>query len=119
VLILSSHVISRVLPMALVALLPHVGDAAGSKSKPLADRISGWALWSNVFWCFGLIPFVVIAQAATEFIAGIGLAFLLWSLMWWRLSRRLQGFTGDALGATQQVCEIGFLLGCLLALGAS
>lgn len=113
-LIVASHVVSRALPMGLVALLPHVGDAAGSKSKPLADRITAGALWSNIFWCFGLFPLILIAQSAIEFIAGLLLAAVVWLLMWWRLQRRLQGFTGDALGAVQQVCEIAFLLGCLL-----
>ena len=32
------------------------------------------------------------------------------------LSRRLNGFTGDTLGASQQVCELAFYLGVLLAL---
>jgi adenosylcobinamide-GDP ribazoletransferase len=32
------------------------------------------------------------------------------------LARRLGGFTGDGLGATQQICEIGFYLGLLLVL---
>jgi adenosylcobinamide-GDP ribazoletransferase len=118
-LILASHVVSRALPMGLLALLPHVGDVAGSKSKPLADSISPAALWSNIFWCFGLLPGVFIAGAAIEFIAGCGAAVLAWVIMWWRLRKRLQGFTGDALGATQQVCEIAFLLGALLALGVA
>lgn len=40
--------------------------------------------------------------------------------LWMRrlLQRRLQGFTGDGLGATQQVGEIAFYLGLVLALGA-
>lgn len=122
-LIMASHVVSRALPMGLLALLPHVGDAGidgkGSKSKPLADSISSKALLSNVFWCIWLLPVVFITDVAIEFIAGVGLALLFWSIMWWRLSRRLQGFTGDALGATQQVCEMAFLLGVLLVLGLS
>jgi adenosylcobinamide-GDP ribazoletransferase len=117
-LIIASHVVSRALPMGLLALLPHVGDAAGSKSKPLADSISPIALWSNFLWCFGLLALILPTQSAIEFIAGCGAALLAWVLMWWRLRARLQGFTGDALGATQQVCEIAFLLGALLALGA-
>ena len=28
--------------------------------------------------------------------------------MLWRFARRLEGFTGDCLGATQQVAEIAF-----------
>jgi adenosylcobinamide-GDP ribazoletransferase len=118
-LIIASHVVSRALPMGLLAVLPHVGDAAGSKSKPLADSISEKALLSNFFWCFALLPGIFIAGTAIEFIAGLGAAFLAWCIMWWRLSKRLQGFTGDALGATQQVCEIAFLLGALLVLGVS
>ena len=31
--------------------------------------------------------------------------------------RRLQGFTGDCLGTTQQLCEIAFYFGCAMALG--
>jgi adenosylcobinamide-GDP ribazoletransferase len=121
--ILGSHVISRALPMGLVALLPHVGDLGGvdgkpgSKSKPLADQISAKALWSNFFWCFGLLVGIYIAQSAIEFIAGVFFAGMAWAFMLWRLRKRLQGFTGDALGATQQVCEIAFLLGALIALG--
>jgi adenosylcobinamide-GDP ribazoletransferase len=118
-LIVASHVVSRALPMALLALLPHVGDAAGSKSKPLADSISPSALLSNGFWCFGLLPAIFIAGVAIEFIAGMGMALLAWGIMWWRLSKRLQGFTGDALGATQQVCEIAFLLGAVMALDSA
>jgi adenosylcobinamide-GDP ribazoletransferase len=113
ILIIASHVVSRALPMGLLAVLPHVGDAGidgkGSKSKPLADSISLAALLSNVFWCFLLFPGVFIAGAAIELIAGLVAASLAWCLMYWRLSKRLQGFTG----------EIAFLLGALLVLGVS
>jgi adenosylcobinamide-GDP ribazoletransferase len=114
-LIFCSHVVSRAFPMAIVALLPHVGDAAGSKSKPLAETVSSRALWSNFLWCFGALALICLAQDAMLFIAGVVLAGLTWALMYARLKKRLQGFTGDALGATQQVCEIAFLLGALLA----
>lgn len=117
--IVASHVVSRALPMGLLALLPHVGDAAASKSKPLADSISGPALRSNFFWCLGLFVFFYCAPHPIELVApmvaGGGAALTAWALMWWRLAKRLQGFTGDALGATQQVCEIAFLFGVLLA----
>ena len=40
----------------------------------------------------------------------------------WRMqrlfARRLGGFTGDCLGATQQVAEVAFYLGAALTLGA-
>jgi adenosylcobinamide-GDP ribazoletransferase len=118
-LIIASHVVSRALPMGLLALLPHVGDAAGSKSKPLADSITTAALFSNFFWCLLALAPVFIEDIAIEYIAGTSLALLAWAVMLWRLKKRLQGFTGDALGATQQVCEIAFLLGALVAAGWS
>jgi adenosylcobinamide-GDP ribazoletransferase len=46
-------------------------------------------------------------------IVASGLAFL---VMWRWFWRRLQGFTGDCLGATQQLCELAFYLGLALCL---
>jgi adenosylcobinamide-GDP ribazoletransferase len=116
-LVLSAHVVSRACPMVLVWLLPHVGDTATSKSKPLADQTTSAVLWSNIAWCLLLLPLLIIAQAATFFIAGCAAALIMLIWMWRLFSKRLQGFTGDCLGATQQVCEIAFYLGALLALG--
>ena len=42
-------------------------------------------------------------------------AAALWMRQW--LHRRLQGFTGDGLGAIEQVSEIAFYLGVALTLG--
>jgi adenosylcobinamide-GDP ribazoletransferase len=133
VALFTAHVVSRFWPLLTIRLLPHVGDAAGSKSKPLADQISGAALGAAFIWCFMALAGVCIAQAATIFVAGpgasvspvVGLALLLgsgvllsglaWAWMKRWFARRLQGFTGDCLGATQQVCEIAFYLGLALA----
>ena len=48
-------------------------------------------------------------------LAASALAFA-WMGRWF--ARRLQGFTGDCLGATQQICELAFYLGFLLGWGA-
>ncbi len=125
-----AHVVSRTWPLFLIRLMPHVGDAAGSKSKPLADQISLASLWTAFFWCFMALALVGYAQAATHFIAieqpavvllqalgsallASGLVFL---LMWRWFWRRLGGFTGDCLGTTQQLCELAFYLGLALCL---
>jgi len=44
-------------------------------------------------------------------------ALAAWVMRGW-FARRLQGFTGDGLGATQQVCEIAFYLGAACGVGA-
>lgn len=125
-----AHVVSRTWPLLLIRLMPHVGDAAGSKSKPLADQISGASLFTAFVWCFMALALVGYAQAATDLIAidmpgtallqallsALALSALAWALMGRWFWRRLQGFTGDCLGATQQVCELAFYLGLAVSL---
>lgn len=113
---LGAHVLSRFAPLLLVRTLPHVGDDARSKSKPLADRITAAALTVAALWCVAPLAGVAVAQGAAFVASGAAVALL--ALLWMRrlFRRRLQGFTGDCLGATQQVCEIAFLLGAALAL---
>lgn len=120
------HVLSRTLPLLLIRLLPHVGDAAGSKSKPLADQISMGALVASWVWCVGGLLLVVWGWSCTGSSASAGVAGLLGAVVasllafarmgrWF--ARRLQGFTGDCLGATQQVCELACYLGFLIGWG--
>ena len=128
--IFAAHVVSRTWPLLLIRLMPHVGDAAGSKSKPLADQISIRSLVAAGIWCFIAIAPVFIGFTAMDIgviqrweaavliplfaaVLASGLAFVYMGRLLWR---RLQGFTGDGLGATQQVCEIAFYLGLVLAL---
>jgi adenosylcobinamide-GDP ribazoletransferase len=116
--ILGAHVASRALPLVLIRALPHVGDTPSSKSKPLADRISGPALLAGFAWLACAAALEWRLYSALFFLAGTAAACMALLLMWRLLRRRLQGFTGDGLGATQQVCEIAFYLGFAAALQA-
>lgn len=131
--VFAGHVVSRTWPLLTIRLLPHVGDTAQSKSKPLADQISLPALLVAALWCFGALALTAAAPAAIEMVAtrfsawdwcrallgGVLAAAVAWLWMYRWFSRRLQGFTGDCLGATQQVCEIAFYLGMACALGGA
>lgn len=119
VALFAAHVSSRFMPLLLIRSLPHVGDTPQSKSKPLAESISSAGLLAGLLWCamavglaWWLMPGAPWVQALLGALAGLA-----W--MWRLLSRRLQGFTGDGLGATQQVCEIGFYLALALSLPAA
>jgi len=126
----SAHVVSRTWPLLTIRLLVHVGDAAGSKSKPLADQISLASLLTAFIWCFMALALVFYAQATLEIVAtnhspeglvqalfnALALSALAWALMTRWFWRRLHGFTGDCLGAIQQVCELAFYLGLGLSL---
>ncbi len=128
--IFAAHVVSRTWPLLLIRLMPHVGDATGSKSKPLADQISIASLLAAGMWCFIALAPVFVAHCAIDsgaihmstwspispllvalFASSLGFAYM--GRMLWR---RLQGFTGDGLGATQQLCELAFYLGLALSL---
>jgi adenosylcobinamide-GDP ribazoletransferase len=116
VALFAAHVTSRTMPLFVIRTLPHVGDTPQSKSKPLAESLSNAALLAGLVWwalamalAWWLLPGVPWAGAVLG--AALGLAW-----MWRLLQRRLQGFTGDGLGATQQVCEVLFYLGLALSL---
>lgn len=112
----AAHVVSRTLPLLLIRALPHVGDTAVSKSKPLADQITLTSLGVAFAWSFSALALASYALPAMTLI--VSCSFSVLALLWMgRLfTRRLQGFTGDCLGATQQVCEIAFYLGLAVAL---
>ena len=112
----TGHVVSRFLPLVVIRLLPHVGDTATSKSKPLTDQISRGSLLIAFIWCFMALALSLWALGAINLIVSCSFAAL--ALLWMArlFRRRLQGFTGDCLGATQQVCEIAFYLGLAVSL---
>ena len=108
--VLGAHVLSRLAPLFLIRGLPYVGDSGTSKSKPLADAIAGSALWVGILWSIPALALIGIAQPAINIIASVLCgALAAYSMARW-LRRRLGGFTGDALGATQQVCELALYL---------
>ena len=103
-------------PLLISRTLPHVGDTPQSKSKPLAESIGNAGLAAGLLWwalamvlVVWLLPTAPWAQAVLGALIG-----LVW--MWRLLQRRLQGFTGDGLGATQQVSEVLFYLGLALSI---
>lgn len=114
--LLAAHVVSRGLPLLLVYLLPHVGDAAGSKSKPLADQITPASLGVAFLWCLFALLLSSFVWGVASLMLACGLSALTLLGMGLFFKHRLQGFTGDCLGATQQVCEIAFYLGLAASL---
>ena len=110
-----AHVLSRAWPLLLVRWLPYVGDAAGLRAKPMAEAISGTSLAAAWLWT-AVVAFALAAwQGAGFLLAPLLASALALALMARLFARRLRGFTGDCLGATQQACEIACYLGIALA----
>ncbi len=113
----AAHVTSRLMPLFLIRYLPHVGDTPQSKSKPLADTIGVAGLLAGCLWWVLAMVLVTLAAPPQPWGAAVAGATIGMLLVGWRLRKRLQGFTGDGLGAAQQLAEIGFYLGLALSLG--
>jgi adenosylcobinamide-GDP ribazoletransferase len=117
-----AHALSRLVPVWLIRWLPYAGDLAHAKAKPLGLQASNAT--------------VLAAMAITALIAAalwLVLDHLGWPVQtWWRamgwstlaalgmtawvarwLQGRLGGFTGDTLGASQQLSEVAILLAWL------
>jgi adenosylcobinamide-GDP ribazoletransferase len=118
-LVMTAHMLSRWYAMALIWRLPYVRDADG-KSKLFADRLSGatWVL-SGAIGTLALLPaWLSIRRAAFEpriLLAAAACAALTAGLAASYFRRRIGGYTGDCLGAVQQLTELAFLIGALAA----
>jgi adenosylcobinamide-GDP ribazoletransferase len=110
--LLASHAMARAGAVSLMASLPYVRDADDSKSKPIAQELSGGAFMLAML--FGLFPAVTITivhkQMWPMMLAGLlaVIAVRIYCAYWFK--KRIGGYTGDTLGCTEQFGEIAFLL---------
>lgn len=117
-----AHALSRLVPVLLTRLLPYAGDVEHAKAKPLALAVATplvWATTANtgvvaaamgLFFLLDGWPMRTLWQALAWGLLGAALV-LVFCLAW--LKRRLGGFTGDTLGASQQLAELATLLAWL------
>lgn len=115
--LVAAHVVSRFLPLLLVRAMQHVGDAARSKSKPLADRIGDAQIVAAGLWCLPPLLVIALGEGPLFVLSGLVLSAASAVLLGRWFFKRLGGFTGDCLGAVQQVSELAFYLGASIALG--
>lgn len=119
VALFAAHVSSRYAPLWLIRCLVHVGDTPQSKSKPLADSIGLVGLSVGGMWWLSGLGLVAFFLPWGVLLVAVLAAAAAAALMGWRLHHRLQGYTGDGLGAAQQLSEIAFYLGLCLAASAA
>jgi adenosylcobinamide-GDP ribazoletransferase len=100
------HALARLAPVAVMVALPYAGTPEHAKAKPLAQQVPraqlGWAL-------LACLPALALMARPLLLLAVAALSALLMGA--W-LRRRLGGYTGDGLGATEQIAELMLLL-CL------
>jgi adenosylcobinamide-GDP ribazoletransferase len=110
--LLLAHSVSRALPVALIRWLPYAGDADAAKAKPLATQVSLGGVAVAVLWAAAAAAALLglrLSSAAALVVSCIAAAAVALLMARWLL-RRLGGFTGDTLGATQQLGELAIYL---------
>ncbi len=107
VALVAGHAFSRLCATLLLASMDYARDDEHSKSRPMAARMGGGALLFAGL--FVLPPLACLPWP--QLLAGIGLALLATFWLARQCQRWLGGYTGDCLGAVQQLSEIAFYLG--------
>ncbi len=118
--LISAHALSRLSAICMMRHLPYV--KCSGKAKPLATEISPIDTW--VAHAFGLLPLlcILLLLIANDYPVVTVWMYLMMTLLpiglvwwWWRHKLRywLGGYTGDTLGAIQQMTELAYYLGVL------
>lgn len=114
-----AHAWSRAATVLLLRVLPYGGDVDHAKAKPMAQQIDGHGLALALAWAAiaGAAAAVFVSPEVLLWALLATAAVTLWMVRW--LQRRLGGYTGDALGATQQFTELAIYLAALAALSVA
>jgi adenosylcobinamide-GDP ribazoletransferase len=108
-----AHGLARAAAVVAMHMMPYAADPAASKLKPVARDVRPRE--AVIALVIGLAPLALLtpATAVVALFAGAGAA-----LCPALAARRLiGGYTGDVLGAIEQACETGFLLGAAAVVG--
>lgn len=110
VTLISGHAISRLNAVSLIFTDQYARDDDTGKSKPLATKMSTGELIFAII--VGLAPLALFANVYV-LLTLLPLLFIRWYFSGY-FKKWIGGYTGDCLGAVQQVSEIVFYLSLLL-----
>lgn len=110
-----AHGISRMLAVSIMLTQRYVRDDESARAKPVAQSLSQASL--NIAALTGLAAIALLLASGVGFVSvvsALACALLLRVYLGWKTRTHLGGYTGDCLGAVQQITEIGFYLGLLV-----
>jgi adenosylcobinamide-GDP ribazoletransferase len=107
-LFIAVHSVSRLAAVSIVFTHQYSREDASSKSKPIAQNFT----WKEVVGAsfFGLLPLVVLSFFQWQLLMALVPVFIARFFLARYFQKWIDGYTGDCLGATQQVCEVVFYL---------
>jgi len=125
-MVIGAHMFSRWCACGLIWGLHYVRSEDDAKVRPLADSLGGrdWVM-SGVLGALGVAPFayagnpmphVLVFRALAAAVAASAITAVVAALYF---RKRIGGYTGDCLGAVQQLTELAFLLVALAVVGSA
>jgi adenosylcobinamide-GDP ribazoletransferase len=108
--LIAMHAAARITPAFVMNALPYAGDTAAMKVSYADAPVSTNDIWFAVLvvGC-ALVPLALVSIPSV--ISGLLLGALLAAALALWARKLIDGYTGDVLGAIEQMFEIGFLLG--------
>ena len=114
--LIAAHAVSRLMAVSIMLTQKYVRDDDSARARPAAQGLSRISFAIALMTGMAVIVFLYMAGAdIVNIIAALACALLLRIYLGWQLQKKLGGYTGDCLGAVQQITEIGFYLGLLLS----
>jgi len=104
--IIAAHALSRLCAVLVMFTQGYV--KAEGKAKPLATQLSIPELMLATF--FGLLPMMFLEM---KFLVALLPVIIVWIWFSLKIKSRIGGYTGDCLGAMQQLTEVTFYVGLL------
>lgn len=108
ILFVSAHAISRLAAISIVFTHQYSREDTLSKSKPIAQNYTWREVLGALF--FGLLPLLIFCFLHWQFVLTLVPVILTRLFLARYFQKWIGGYTGDCLGATQQVCELVFYL---------
>jgi len=102
--LIAGHAVSRLAAVFVIASQDYRRESG--KAKLMSQQISRRELW--LASVFGLLPLVLLPL---DYSAALILVIMVWLVFSRKLAQRIGGYTGDCLGAMQQLCEVAYYVG--------
>ena len=115
--LIAAHVFSRLMAASIMVTQKYIRDDDSARAKPAAQQISHTSF--AIALLTGVVSLGMLYAAGahtTSILTAVAASLLMRAYLAWRLQKRLGGYTGDCLGAAQQLTELAFYLGLLATL---
>jgi adenosylcobinamide-GDP ribazoletransferase len=115
--LVAAHSISRLMAASLMLTQRYVRDDDSARARPAAQQMSRTSFGIALLTALATLGVLNAAGAHVGgLLAALISALLMRAYLAWWIMKRLGGYTGDCLGAVQQLSELAFYLGLLAAI---